>query len=41
MKKSLKKFMQLDYDKTIYPGHGGTTTIKQEQQYAPFWIQQL
>jgi glyoxylase-like metal-dependent hydrolase (beta-lactamase superfamily II) len=41
MKKSLKKFMQLDYDKTIYPGHGGTTTIKQEQQYAPFWMQQL
>jgi glyoxylase-like metal-dependent hydrolase (beta-lactamase superfamily II) len=41
MKKSLKKFMQLDYDKTIYPGHGGTTTIKQEQQYAPFWIEQL
>ena len=41
MKKSLEKFMQLDYDKTIYPGHGGTTTIKQEQQYAPFWIQQL
>jgi len=41
MKKSLEKFMQLDYDKTIYPGHGGTTTIKQEQQYAPFWMQQL
>ncbi len=41
MKKSLEKFMQLDYDKTIYPGHGGTTTIKQEQRYAPFWIQQL
>ncbi|MEO1938089.1 MAG: MBL fold metallo-hydrolase [Sulfurimonas sp.] len=41
MKKSLEKFMQLDYDKTIYPGHGGTTTIKQEQRYAPFWIEQL
>ena len=41
MKKSLEKFMQLDYDKTIYPGHGGTTTIKQEQHYAPFWMQQL
>jgi len=41
MKRSLEKFMQLDYDKIIYPGHGGTTTIKQEQQYAPFWMQQL
>jgi len=41
MKKSLKKFMQLDFDKTIYPGHGGTTTIKQEQRYAPYWIKQL
>jgi glyoxylase-like metal-dependent hydrolase (beta-lactamase superfamily II) len=41
MKKSLKKFMQLDFDKTIYPGHGDTTTIKQEQQYAPYWIRQI
>ena len=41
MKKSLQKFSQLDFDKTIYPGHGGTTTIKQEQQYTPYWIQQL
>jgi len=41
MKKSLQKFAKLDYDKTIYPGHGGTTTIKQEQQYTPYWIQQL
>ena len=41
MKKSLERFAQLDFDKTIYPGHGGTTTIKQEQQYVPYWIQQL
>jgi len=41
MKKSLEKFMQLDFDKTIYPGHGNTTTIQQEQRYAPYWIQQL
>jgi len=41
MKKSLEKFAKINYDKTIYPGHGGTTTIKQEQQYTPFWIQQL
>jgi len=41
MKKSLQKFKLLDYDKTIYPGHGNTTTIKQEQQYADYWINSL
>ncbi len=41
MKKSLEKFQKLDFNKTIYPGHGDTTTIKQEQQYAPYWIKQL
>ncbi len=41
MKESLKRFKQLPYDKTIYPGHGGTTTLKQEQQYADYWISQL
>lgn len=38
MIESLIRFKQLPYDKTIYPGHGGTTTIKQEQQYADHWI---
>ncbi|MBC8237752.1 MAG: MBL fold metallo-hydrolase [Helicobacteraceae bacterium] len=38
MKDSLERFKKLDYDKTLYPGHGGTTTIKQEQQYADYWI---
>ncbi len=37
MKESLAKFKLLDYDKTIYPGHGGTTTIKQEQKYTDYW----
>ncbi|MDF1876991.1 MBL fold metallo-hydrolase [Sulfurimonas sp. SAG-AH-194-L11] len=41
MKASLEKFKLLDYDKTIYPGHGGTTTIKQEQQYTDSWIRSL
>lgn len=41
MKNSLKKFMQIPYNKTVYPGHGASTTIKDEQQYAPYWIQQL
>ncbi|WP_428737178.1 MBL fold metallo-hydrolase [Sulfurimonas sp.] len=38
MIKSLEKFKKLDYDKTVYPGHGGTTTIKQEQKNANYWI---
>lgn len=41
MKDSLKRFKDLDYDKTIYPGHGETTTIQQEQQYADYWIGNL
>jgi len=41
MKKSLLKFKTLDFDKIIYPGHGNTTTIKQEQQYSDYWIQNL
>ena len=41
MKKSLAKFKLLDFNKTLYPGHGGTTTIKQEQQYSDYWINSL
>lgn len=41
MKESLKRFKAIPYDKTIYPGHGGTTTIKQEQQYVDYWIEHL
>ena len=41
MKESLKRFKKIPYDKMIYPGHGENTTIKQEQQYADYWINQL
>ena len=41
MRKSLEKFKLLDFDKTLYPGHGGTTTIKQEQQHSDYWINSL
>lgn len=41
MKKSLEKFKQLDFDKIIYPGHGGKTTIKQEQKNADYFINSL
>jgi len=41
MKASLQKFKQLQFDKTLYPGHGETTTIKQEQQHSDYWIRTL
>jgi glyoxylase-like metal-dependent hydrolase (beta-lactamase superfamily II) len=41
MKESLAKFKKIPYDKTIYPGHGGTTTIKQEQLYSDYWMANL
>ena len=41
MRESLQRFKKLDYDKTVYPGHGGTTTIRQEQQYADYWCENL
>ena len=41
MAKSLERFKEIEYDKTIYPGHGNSTTIKQEQQYSDYWISTL
>jgi len=41
MKESLKRFKELDYDKTVYPGHGGSTTIQEEQKYSDYWIKNI
>jgi glyoxylase-like metal-dependent hydrolase (beta-lactamase superfamily II) len=41
MKKSLQKFKEIDYDKIVYPGHGDNTSIKEEQQYSDYWINNL
>lgn len=41
MKNSLRKFKTIKYDKTLYPGHGGKTTIKQEQQYIDYWLENI
>ena len=41
MKKSLQKFKMLDYDKTVYPGHGDKTSIKKEQGYVDYWIEAI
>jgi len=41
MKKSIEKFLRLDYDKRILPGHGATTTIKKAQKFLPMWLSYL
>jgi len=38
MKKSIKKFLSLPYDKTLYPGHGNNTSIKVEQGRIGNWL---
>ena len=39
MKKSLNKFLELNYDKIILPGHGDKTTIKNEQiNIKNYWL---
>lgn len=41
MKKSLQRFMALDFDGVVYPGHGQSTTIKDEQKHVPYWIESI
>ncbi len=41
MKKSLEKFKTIEYDKIVYPGHGGPTSIKAEQKNSDYWIRVL
>ena len=38
MIKSLQKAMEIDEDFTIYPGHGMSSTLKQEQRGMSMWI---
>jgi glyoxylase-like metal-dependent hydrolase (beta-lactamase superfamily II) len=38
MVKSLQKAMKIDEDFTLYPGHGMSTTLKQEQRGMGMWI---
>jgi glyoxylase-like metal-dependent hydrolase (beta-lactamase superfamily II) len=38
MVKSLEKAMKIKEDFTVYPGHGMSTTLKQEQRIMPQWI---
>ncbi len=39
MIKSLEKAMKIEGDFTVYPGHGMSTTLKQEQRGMPMWLE--
>ncbi len=39
MVKSLEKALKIKEDFTLYPGHGMSTTLKQEQSIMPQWIE--
>jgi len=39
MVKSLEKAMKIEGDFTVYPGHGMSTTLKQEQKIMSYWIE--
>jgi glyoxylase-like metal-dependent hydrolase (beta-lactamase superfamily II) len=39
MVKSLEKAMKIEGDFTVYPGHGLSTTLKQEQRGMPMWME--
>jgi len=41
MKNSIKKFLKINYDKRILPGHGPATTIKKAQKFLPMWLDYL
>jgi len=41
MVKSLEKAMRIEEDYTVYPGHGLSTTLKNEQRIMPYWIDQV
>jgi len=38
MVESLEKAIKIEDDFTVYPGHGMSTTLKQEQKIMPYWI---
>ena len=41
MKKSIKKFLNIKYEKKVYTGHGNPTTIKTEQSRIGAWLNYL
>ncbi len=41
MKKSIEKFLNMDENWTIYPGHGETTTSMAEKKVLPMWLNMI
>jgi len=41
MKTSLQRFKNFQRDLPIYPGHGESTSVKEEQRYTDYWISNL
>ena len=41
MKKSLEKMRLMKEDKTLYPGHGESTTLFHEQRNVDYWLRML
>lgn len=41
MKESLQKFAKMESSKTLYPGHGGPTTVPAEQRNIDYWIRSI
>lgn len=41
MKESLQKFAKMQSTKTLYPGHGGPTTVPAEQRNIDYWIRSI
>ena len=41
MKNSLDKFLKIEANWDIYPGHGDKTTLKVEQKNVPYWFNYL
>ncbi|GAB6045367.1 MBL fold metallo-hydrolase [Caminibacter profundus] len=41
MKESIKRFLQIPYDKRVLPGHGASTTVKKAKEFLPMWLDYL
>ncbi len=41
MRESLEKFLKIEKNWEIYPGHGASTTLKSEQKNIPHWLRVL
>lgn len=41
MRHSLEKFLKIEAEWKIYPGHGESTTLKDEQRSVPYWFNYL